>query len=183
MEIWSEIKNDEKSGAKRLVSEYGNRLFAAAVLLCKNDHDAEELVFQTFDQAIRKIRKYEPTADFFNWLYTIMLNFFKMNLRKKRIKILPMGSSTDFIDFLDHNTNGNVATEFPDNHDYESLWQSIHKLDASLREVIMLRYFAEQTIENIASTLEIPEGTVKSRLHKARISLYGILSKTTKNGV
>ena len=47
MEIWQEIRKDQESGAKRLVSEYGDRLFAAAALLCRNDSDAEELVFRT----------------------------------------------------------------------------------------------------------------------------------------
>ena len=56
MEVWQEIKKNKERGAERLVAEYGNRLYAAAVLLCANDHDAEELVFRTFDQAVKKIR-------------------------------------------------------------------------------------------------------------------------------
>jgi len=48
MDIWQEIRNDQESGAKRLVSEYGDRLFAAATLLCRSDSDAEELVFRVF---------------------------------------------------------------------------------------------------------------------------------------
>ena len=50
MEVWQEIRKDRERGAERLVAEYGNRLYAAAVLLCANDQDAEELVFRTFDQ-------------------------------------------------------------------------------------------------------------------------------------
>ena len=45
MEIWQEIRKNGENGARRLVSEYGNRLFAAALLLCSDDYDAEELVF------------------------------------------------------------------------------------------------------------------------------------------
>lgn len=95
MEIWLEIRKDVESGAKRLVSEYGDRLFATALLLCRNDHDAEDLVFRTFDQAIRKISKYRDTGDFFNWLYTIQLNFRRMDLRKRRVEIVSVGGALD----------------------------------------------------------------------------------------
>ena len=52
MDVWQEIRKNKERGAERLVAEYGNRLFAAAVLLCANDHDAEELVFRTFDETL-----------------------------------------------------------------------------------------------------------------------------------
>ena len=95
MEIWQEIRKDQESGAKRLVSAYGDRLFAAAALLCRNDSDAEELVFRTFEQAIRKVDTFEPTGDFFNWLYAIMLNFRRMDLRRKRVELIPLGGLAD----------------------------------------------------------------------------------------
>ena len=53
MEVWHEIQQNVDDGARQLVSEYGNRLFAAASCLCRNDQDAEELVFRTFDQAVK----------------------------------------------------------------------------------------------------------------------------------
>ena len=55
MEVWQAIRKDAESGAKQLVSEYGDRLFAVAVVLCRNDHQAEDLVFRTFERAVRKI--------------------------------------------------------------------------------------------------------------------------------
>ena len=55
MEIWQEIRKNGENGAKRLVSEYGNRLYAAAILLCADEHEAEELVFRTFDRVIDEI--------------------------------------------------------------------------------------------------------------------------------
>ena len=52
MEVWQEIRKNRERGAERLVAESCNLLYAAAVLLCANDHDAEELVFRTFAQAV-----------------------------------------------------------------------------------------------------------------------------------
>ena len=95
MEVWREIQQNVDDGARQLVSEYGNRLFAAASCLCRNDQDAEELVFRTFDQAVKKIRQYEPSGDFFCWLYTIMLNFRRMDLRRSGPDVVFMGSALD----------------------------------------------------------------------------------------
>lgn len=176
MDIWQEIRKNEESGARRLVSEYGDRVFAAAALLCQNDHDAEELVFRTFDQAIRKIRQYEPTSSFFNWLYTIMLNFRRMDLRRKGVDLVPVGSTSDLPETPDPVVAALIAEAVDD-----SLWKAIHGMAAPLREVVMLRYFAERPVEEIATALSVPEGTVKSRLHKAREQLYALLSGTGKD--
>lgn len=173
MEIWLEIRKNEECGAKRLVSEYGDRLFAAAALLCQNDHDAEDLVFRTFDRAVRKIKMYEPTGSFFSWLYMIMLNFRRMDLRRKGVDLVPVGSSVD----LPETPDPTVAALFSEVVD-DSLWKVLHDIAAPLREVVMLRYFAERPVEEIATALAVPEGTVKSRLHKAREILYALLSKT-----
>ena len=62
-DIWEELRTDRESGARRLVAEYGNRLYAAALFLCKNAADAEELVFRTLEQAARHIAQYEPKGE------------------------------------------------------------------------------------------------------------------------
>ena len=172
MKIWQAIRNDQEHGAERLVSEYGNRLYAAAVLLCLNDHDAEELVFMTFDRAIRKIGQYVPGGDFFNWLYTIMLNFRRMDLRKHKAEIVPVGSPTELPE---------QATEaLPDmlaQAEIESVQMAVRKLPEPLRTVVTLRYFNDRPVDEIASLTGIPIGTVKSRLYAARMELARLLRK------
>ena len=168
MEVWQEIRKDKERGAERLVAEYGNRLYAAAVLLCANDHDAEELVFRTFDQAVKKIRQFDPGRSFFTWLYAIMLNFHRMNHRRRRVEVVPMGAAED----LPEQTTAPTA-ETQDAGD--EVANAIRALSPPLREVVVLRYFADKTVEEIAATLDIPVGTVKSRLHHAREALVGLL--------
>ena len=55
MEVWEEIETDPERGSQRLIDEYGNRLYAAASLLCPDLASAEDLVFRTSAQAVRKI--------------------------------------------------------------------------------------------------------------------------------
>ena len=168
MEVWQEIRKDKERGAERLVAEYGNRLYAAAVLLCANDHDAEELVFRTFDQAVKKIRQFDTSRNFFTWLYAIMLNFHRMNYRRRRVEVVPMGAAEDL---PEQTTDPTAETLDAD----DEVANAIRALSPQLREVVVLRYFADKTVEEIAAALDIPVGTVKSRLHNARVELANLL--------
>ena len=174
MDVWQEIRKDKERGAERLVAEYGNRLYAAAVLLCANDHDAEELVFRTFDQAVKKIRLFDPSRNFFTWLYAIMLNFHRMNLRRKRVEAVPVGSSED----LPEQAAGAPAESQAAGEEIE---KAIRTLSPPLREVVVMHYFADRSIDEIAAALKIPVGTVKSRLHHAREALASLLPRKGKD--
>ena len=172
MEIWQEIRKNSENGANRLVSEYGNRLFAAAILLCANDHEAEELVFRTFAHAIKKIKQYEPTGEFFSWIYAIMLNFRRMDLRKQHLDVVPVGTPRD-IPELSPSGVDDVHLMFT----REDVGNAIRKISPLLREVVVLKYFEGHDIEKISRMLSVPAGTVKSRLHNARKELYDLLNR------
>jgi RNA polymerase sigma-70 factor (ECF subfamily) len=172
MDIWQEIRKDSDRGAERLVSEYGNRLYAAAVLLCANSQDAEDLTFRTLNQAIRKIKTFNPSYGFYTWLYTIMLNYRRMDLRRKRMSVISVGSSSDlpeiaidcFAEKLEHSGDDHLS-------------EALASLSPQLREVVALRYYEERPIEEIAVILQVPPGTVKSRLHTARATLNDFLTR------
>ncbi len=172
MDVWLEIREDVDKGTRRLVSEYGNRLFAAASCLCSNDHDAEELVFRTFDQAVKKIRRYEPSGDFFCWLYTIMLNFRRMDLRRNVPDVISVGSPSDIPEIPVV-----VLPDLADEIASEELLDALRALPEGIRAVVVLKYFEDQSVEDIAHLLSVPIGTVKSRLHTARRLLGEALRK------
>ena len=158
MEVWQEIAKNAERGAERLVAEYGDRLFAAATLLCRNSGDAEELVFRTLAQAVGKIRQFKPSGDFFGWLYTILLNFHRMDVRKNKPDIVLVGSTQDLPQIADfQQTDAN-----------EDVRDAVVQLPPQIRETVVLKYFVGFSIEEIADVLAIPSGTVKSRLHTAR---------------
>ena len=83
MDIWTEIARDRERGARRLVAEYGDRLLTAAFQMTQNRADAEDLAFRTFAQVVSKIDTYAGRSPFFTWVYRILLNFRRMDLRKK----------------------------------------------------------------------------------------------------
>lgn len=173
MEVWHEIQQNVDDGARQLVSEYGNRLFAAASCLCRNDQDAEELVFRTFDQAVKKIRQYEPSGDFFCWLYTIMLNFRRMDLRRSGPDVVFMGSALD----LPEQAAVAVLPDVVGEVGSDQLLAALRALPEGTRAVVVLKYFEDRSVEEIAAQLAVPVGTVKSRLFNARRMLCELLEK------
>ena len=172
MEIWQEIAKSAERGARRLVAEYGDRLYAAATLLCRNNGDAEELVFRTLAQAVGKIRQFKPSGDFFSWLYTILLNFHRMELRKNRPNLVLVGSPQD-LPQIPVGGNDDAA---------EEMREMVRELPPQIRETVVLKYFAGMSIDEVATTLDIPPGTVKSRLFTAKRLLADRFRHTGQKG-
>ena len=174
MDIWNVIKDNPQVGAHRLIAEYGNRLYAAALILVHESHAAEDLVARTIRQAMIKIRLYDEKYSFWNWLYIILLNFHRSDLRKNKAEV---ANSADFFennDFFEYSTDSDLHLS---NVDAELMREAVARLHVNLREVVMLRYFEDKTLAEIEQILKLPLGTVKNRLHRARISLNAILFK------
>ena len=172
MDIWQEIAKNAERGAERLVAEYGDRLYAAATLLCRNNGDAEELLFRTLAQAVDKIRQFRPSGDFFSWLYTILLNFHRMEGRKNRPSLVLVGSTQD-LPQIPVGGNNDAA---------EEIREMVRRLPPQIRETVILKYFSGMSIEEIATTLGIPPGTVKSRLFTAKQILTEEFRKANQKG-
>ena len=171
MEVWEEIEANPERGAQRLIDEYGNRLYAAATLLCPNQADAEELVFRTLAQAVRKIAQYRGRAPFFSWLYRIMLNFRHMDCRGKDVELVFPETLPEIPDPGMEEVERLLATV-----DAETVRKAVCNLSPVLREVILFRYFEDRSIAEMSDILGVPQGTVMSRLFNARAVLHGILA-------
>ena len=167
MEIWDDIAANAEEGSKRLVAEYGDRLFSAAVRICGNDNDAEDLVFRTLSHAVAKIGQYGKRCSFFSWLYSILANFHRMDMRRKGFNALVFGEelperkdpSPNPAECLDFQTESAIIRE------------ATAQLPEPLREIIVLRYFEDLSLREIAAMLKLPLSTVKFRLHFAKRKL------------
>lgn len=174
MEIYEEIKADRESGTKRLVAEYRARLTTAAEMLCRDSHEAEDLVFRAFEQAILKIDEFRPTGSFYYWIYTILLNFHRMDLRKKSVRpeVLAREEMPEVED------ESNPFKEFVFRGSAEAVRTAVKMLPDNFREVVVLRFFEEMSTAEISKVTGVPEGTVRSRLHYAKDALHAMLSQT-----
>ena len=125
MDLVDEIKLRPTAGARRLVAEYRERLYQVAYRLCLNAADAEDLSFRTLQRAIERIGSYRPTGSFFQWLYTILVNFRRMDVRRKAANML------DFTDDLP-----DAPADAPD----AAVRAAVATLPEVFREVVVFRY-------------------------------------------
>lgn len=174
MDIWVEIAQDSERGVRRLVAEYGERLLTAAVQITKNHSDAEDLVFRTFEQVVRKIDTYAGNSSFYTWMYRILVNFRRMDLRKRDARMLVL--SDELPDCEDPAPD--PAERLAMKSSAADVRAAVAKLPETLRAAVVLRYFAGLDVAQVAEALGISKGAAKVRLFAARRRLAQILSLT-----
>ena len=174
MELADEIKLRPAAGARRLVAEYRERLYQVAYRLCLNAADAEDLCFRTLQRAVERIGSYRPNGSFFQWLYAILVNFRRMDVRRKAANML------DFTDDLPDATveSLDAAETLAAVEDAAAVHAAIAALPEIFREVVVFRYFEDMSVPEIAQVLGVPEGSVKSRLNRAKQHIRNMLSGT-----
>ena len=175
MEIAEEIRTCPEKGARRLIAEYGDRLYDTAFRLCQDESAARDLVNRTLWRAIERIGLFSGASSMYTWLYSILVNFWRMDLRQKK--------KMDILLFQDEMPD--CPDERPDpaealaaKADSEAIRNAIAELPEYYRVV---RYFEDMSVPEIAVILGIPEGTVKFRLHKAKNMMRRKLAQTIDN--
>lgn len=163
-EIYKLIADDPEEGARALLAEYGERLYATAYRLCLNEADAEDLAFRTMARAIERNSSFKGESRYFTWLCAIMINFMKMDARRKGANSLVF--SEEQTEGEDARPNPAESVEMADEH--ARIRRAVESLPDSLRIPVVLFYFDRMGVGEIAERLGAPEGTVYYRLHEAR---------------
>ena len=178
MDIVEELRNNRENGAKRLEIEYKVGLMTMARRFYVDETDAEELVNRTFAAVVDGIDGYLARSAFFTWMCQIMSNIYAADVRRKsNATVTYPGEVPDMTD------EAGVSRIF-DSIDASIVRTAVEKLPKEMREVILLHYFADMSIPQIAKFISIPAGTIKSRLHYARKALAAkLVGKAKKPGV
>ena len=163
------IRTDAERGARLMVARYRTRLEAEARAFGVDAHTAEDLVFRTFERAIERIDTCRSADSFYAWLSAILRNFHLQMVRTQAFKRMVVTDSPP------ESTDTESTNRLGQGLDAETLRKSIDSLPKEMREAILMHYFMDIPVARIAKILSIPEGTVKSRLHYARIYLGGLL--------
>ena len=157
-----------------LYDRFKDYVYRTALFITRNGDEAEDAVQETFLDVLRALPNYrvEGPARFETWLYRVTVNRCRSRLRRKR---LPSADWDDIEERLER-----IPEQAP-HHEPEketlrqeravALWRSVDALPESHRAVILLRYQKEMSYSEIAQTLGISEGTVKSRLYHAHRKL------------
>lgn len=176
MSIADEIRDDSEKGARRIEAEYKTRLCAIAANLGLDWSEAEALVYNTIDEAVKSIDRYEERSQFFPWLVKIMVNIHgKMTRRKSHERVEYASDVPDVPSGSGERPAGESVIEAVDG---EMLKEAIELLPREMKEAVVLHYFMDMPILKVAKILSVPVGTVKARLHYARV----VLAKRLKAG-
>lgn len=166
--IVQEILLNREKGSARLVAEYRERLYSVAYALCNDPAEAEDLVFKTFEQVLDKIETCADEASFYAWMCAILRNFHRLSVRRPvNRNTAPVGGGEE----LEAVAAPVAADGIVNAVDSELVRQTIERMPPKMREVLILHYFLDQPVAQIARYLMLPMGTVLSRLHYARLAL------------
>jgi len=159
-----------------LIRRYQNYVYHLCTLVMHNEQDAEDMTQETFVRACRALPRFEfrEGTSFEAWLYRIAVNCCRSRMRRKWHQMLPWPETAPhFIAepeaqperWVEHNEWRN------------EILKAVQSLDEKHHLVVLLRYYAGLSNEEIAETLDLPSGTVRSRLYTARRRLKVLLEE------
>ena len=180
-----QCRQGDSAATERLILKYQNRIYNAILRICANPDDAAELTQDTFVKVIENIDKFEGRSSFYTWAFRIGVNL-TLNYCQRSVKLGL--KSLDAEDNEDDDKDRGVLKEFltddslPDpavvieNKELcRIVIKALMKLDDAQRAVVVLRDIEGMNYAQIAETLDIELGTVRSRLSRARTNLREIM--------
>ncbi len=154
----------------QLVEKYQDRLYNTVVHVAGNAEDAQDVVQDAFVQAFLKLDTFQGSSAFYTWLYRIALNVAASHRRRKRPTLsVEHVRETSGLEPIDHADGPTETVERDECR--QQVRQAIDRLGDEHRAVLVLREIDGCCYETIAEILEVPIGTVRSRLHRARLQL------------
>jgi len=177
-QLMAEFQGGDERAFVELVDRYKDRLVNFVYRFINDMTDAEDLVQETFLKVYKKKHAYREIAKFSTWIYTIAGNLARSELRKRKRRKTYTMSSLAFEDNeftpvdTDKDTEGIVFNSYAG----EEIMKAIENLPEPFKTITILRDIQELSYENISTILDIPMGTVKSRVNRARLKLQETLS-------
>jgi RNA polymerase sigma-70 factor (ECF subfamily) len=178
-ELIARILQGQRDDYAILVEKYKKPIFNLTYWMTGNRQDADDLAQETFLRAYLKLHRFDRQQRFFPWLYAICLNLTRSHLRKKkdhpthRIESVVGNDEETPLSSSENNTERDIIAQ----ERCVSLRETLLQLNAEDREVIVLRYFDERSLEDIAEIAGITLSAAKMRLYRGLEKMKTILEK------
>jgi RNA polymerase sigma factor (sigma-70 family) len=172
-------KGDQKAYAE-LMGFYKDAIYFMMLKMTNNPDDAEDMTIEAFGKAFKKLNQYTPDYAFSTWLFKIASNNCIDFIRKKKIDLLSINRVYDDEEGIEmsHNIPGHgqdPEEKFIEKQKIKLMREVVEKLKPHYKQLVTLRYFEEYSYEEIAEKMDLPLGTVKAQLFRAREFLYNII--------
>lgn len=158
-----------------IVERYQRQVYSLAMRMVRSAEDAEDLTQDTFVRMFKAIDRYDPNRPFAAWLMTIASRLCIDHIRRRKVRPLPLvreEAGTTEEQTIDVEDPGLRPDEIASYREEEKRAQSlIDSLPPHYRVVVLLRHQQDLSYEEIAESLNLPIGTVKARIHRARALL------------
>ncbi len=176
------LDNGDQGAYAQLLHHYYDGLYFMMLKMTQNPHDAEDLTIEAFGKAFKSLHQYTPEFAFSTWLFKIATNncIDYMRTRNKTahaVSGLP-GQTEDDQPGRIPAKSLDPEEQFIRSQKIELMHQVVEKLKPHYKKLIELRYFKEYSYEEITKELDLPLGTVKAQLFRAREFLYNILKNS-----
>jgi RNA polymerase sigma-70 factor (ECF subfamily) len=178
-------KDGDQKAYTALMQRYTDSLYFLALKIVNNKDDAMDLTVETFAKAFENIEKYKPDFAFSTWIFKIATNNCIDFIRKKRLNVVSLQSLTEeyrndrqlqvISDILNPEETSIKKEES------EKLKNILEHLPQRYRTLIILKYYDEKSYEEISQQLDLPLGTVKAQLSRARELMSNIMNLNNKN--
>lgn len=173
------LQADDFPAYDELVRRYKDRLYGFVQQMVRNPPLAEDVVQETFVRLWQHRMSYRTIARFSTWIYTIAANLVRSHMRKqsrmKTVDLEPREAGDRTIELPD---GGRPVDEIVEGRmTVEKVRRAMDQLPEEFREVIILREIEELSYEEIVELLDLPLGTVKSRINRARGRLRELLAR------
>lgn len=179
-EIIKQCKNGDREALNKIMEKYQNIMFGMAYNILSDYQDAEDAVQETFIKVYKSISSFKGDSAFTTWLYVICRNSCNDILRKRRKHSVVTSIDSDETD--DGPVRG-IKSDAPSPEDMVELSETqalvreaINSLKPEYKEILVLSDIEQLSYDEVSSILKIPNGTVKSRLNRARNALRKKLS-------
>ena len=171
----AECLNGDTAAFGALVRRYQDRLYNTAYRLVGNAEDAQDVVQEAFLSAYQSLGNFKGDSLFFTWLYRIAVNT-AISLKRKQRAVLRIdgGPAAEPLDPSELSRPGHALEQAEQGQRVQ--W-ALSRLSPEHRAVLVLKDMEGQKYETIADALGVPIGTVRSRLHRARLELRELLEK------
>lgn len=175
------IESGDQKAYAELMNNYRDSLYFMLLKMTNNPHDADDLTIEAFGKAFKKLHQYTPDFAFSTWLFKIASNNCIDFMRKKKKNTFSMNKTSD-----DKQEGDELANMIPSDlldpeekvikkEKIELMREVVSRLKPHYRKLIELRYFKEFSYEEISNELNLPLGTVKAQLYRAREFISNIL--------
>lgn len=177
------LENADQKAYAELMGRYRDSVYYMLLKMVNNKDDAEDLTVEAFGKAFKRLSQYTPNFAFSTWLFRIATNNCIDFIRRKRKNTFSIDQPMEDDEGGEMLMDLRSDTLDPEEHIMKKqkvmmLRELVDKLKPRYKTLIEMRYFQELSYEEIAEQLELPLGTVKAQLFRAREFLYNVLKNT-----